>query len=383
MGITDMFKTKQFKSDIEKLSAENEYLKSLLSPEMLQANLLHEEIISLNKEKTQIIASITAAQRECEKLNRTIDSLNTSIKTKQKYLVILDDEALYQDFGLYTPVYNLMNSEAYKDKLSVVRERQKVMIKNNTAVDFPTNFTYNNSLAQGKKLVADNVKQILRAFNNECEAIIDKVKFNNVESIRKRIIKSCEDLNKLNSKMHISIKPSYLDLKLQEMNLCYEYAMKKQEEKEEAKRIREEQREAQKLQREIDEARKKSEKERAHYNNALQHILEQIKHASDLEKELLENRRTEIENQLSTIEDELRQIDYRQANQKAGYVYVISNIGSFGKDIYKIPVPDELGEALLYAPRVARKNNSQKGSNNKKGYRRNNGKFAKKRVNKS
>ena len=54
-----------------------------------------------------------------------------------------------------------------------------------------------------------------------------------------------------------------------------------------------------------------------------------------------------------------------------------------GKDIYKIPVPDELGEAPLYAPRVARKNNSQKGSNNKKGYRRNNGKFAKKRVNKS
>ena len=54
-----------------------------------------------------------------------------------------------------------------------------------------------------------------------------------------------------------------------------------------------------------------------------------------------------------------------------------------GKDIYKIPVPDDLGEAPLYAPRVARKNNSQKGSNNKKGYRRNNGKFAKKRVNKS
>ena len=54
-----------------------------------------------------------------------------------------------------------------------------------------------------------------------------------------------------------------------------------------------------------------------------------------------------------------------------------------GKDIYKIPVPYELGEAPLYAPRVARKNNSQKDPNNKKGYRRNNGKFAKKRVNKS
>lgn len=78
------------------------------------------------------------------------------------------------------------------------------------------------------------------------------------EIIRKRIIKSCEDLNKLNSKMQISISPGYLDLKLQEMNLCYEYAMKKQEEKEEQKRIREEQREAQKSQREIEEVVRKN-----------------------------------------------------------------------------------------------------------------------------
>lgn len=289
-------------------------------------------------------------------MNRSVDSLDAAIREKQKYLVILDDEMLYQEFGLYTPVYNLMNSEAYKDRLQVVRQNQRLMIKNNTASSFPTNFTYNNSLAQGKKLVADNVKQILRAFNNECEAIIDKVKFNNVESIRKRIIKSCEDLNKLNSKMHIAITPSYLDLKLQEMNLCYEYAMKKQEEKEEARRIREEQREAQKLQREIDEAKKKSEKERTHYSNALQRILSQMEHASVTERELLESRRTEIENQLSTIENELRQIDYRQANQKAGYVYIISNIGSFGKDIYKIGMTrrleptdrvDELGDASI------------------------------------
>lgn len=126
------------------------------------------------------------------------------------------------------------------------------------------------------------------------------------EIIRKRIIKSCEDLNKLNSKMQISISPGYLDLKLQKMNLCYEYAMKKQEEKEEQKRIREEQREAQKSQREI--------------------------------------------------EEELKQIDYREANQRAGYVYIISNIGSFGENIYKIGMTrrldtmdrvDELGDASV------------------------------------
>lgn len=349
MAITDVFKTRQFKNDIERLTAENNYLNSLLTPEMRQAVSINAEIQRLNAEKQSVQASVEA-------LTQQVQTLNNEIQRKKAFIIFMDDEILYQDFGLYTPVYNLMNSEMYKDKLAVVRERQKNMIKNNTAAYFPTNFTYNNSLAQGKKLVADNVKQILRAFNNECEAIIDKVKFNNVESIRKRLIKSCEDLNKLNAKMQISITPSYLDLKLQELNLCYEYAIKKQAEKEEQKRIREEQREAQKLQREIEEARRTSEKERSHYRNALHRLEIQMQSANEIERTILEERRLEVQRQLDNIEEEIRKIDYREANQRAGYVYIISNIGSFGENIYKIGMTrrlepmdrvDELGDASV------------------------------------
>ncbi len=356
MGIADVFRTKQFKNDIDRLQAENNYLNSLLTPEMKTAVSINTEIQRLANEKELIQADIENCKKQHQKIIQEICSLNSEIEQKKRYIIYLDDETLYQDFGLYTPVYNLMNSEIYKDKLAVVRERQKTMIKNNTAANFPSNFTYNNSIAQGKKLVADNVKQILRAFNNECEAIIDKVKFNNVESIRKRIIKSCEDLNKLNSKMQISITPSYLDLKLQEMNLCYEYALKKQEEKEEQKRIREEQREAQKLQKEIEEARKTSEKERTHYRNALHRIEVQMQSATEIERTILEERHLEMQQQLDHIEEEIRKIDYREANQRAGYVYIISNIGSFGENIYKIGMTrrlepmdrvDELGDASV------------------------------------
>lgn len=356
MGITDIFKTKQFKNDIERLAAENAYLNSLLTPEMRTAVSINAEIQKLTAEKLSIQTSIEEHQEQCEELLQEINLLDKEVEEKKELVIILDDELLYQDFGLYTPIYNLMNSEMYKDKLAVVREQQKNMIKNNKAANFPTNFTYNNSLAQGKKLVADNVKQILRAFNNECDAIIDKVKFNNVEAIRKRIIKSCEDLNKLNSKMQISITPTYLDLKLQEMNLCYEYAIKKQEEKEEQKRIREEQREAQKLQKEIEEARKTSEKERIHYKNALHRLEIQLQSANDVERAILEEKHLEMQEQLNNIEEEIRKIDYREANQRAGYVYIISNIGSFGENIYKIGMTrrlepmdrvDELGDASV------------------------------------
>ena len=356
MGITDVFKTKHFKNDIERLTAENNYLNSLLTPEMKTAVSINAEIQRLVGEKQTIQAEIEELKKQRQRIGQEIWSLNNEVEQKKSLIIYLDDETLYQDFGLYTPVYNLMNSEMYKDKLTIVRERQKAMIKSNTAVNFPTNFTYNDSLAQGKKLVADNVKQILRAFNNECEAIIDKVKFNNVESIRKRIIKSCEDLNKLNSKMHISITPSYLDLKLQEMNLCYEYTLKKQEEKEQQKRIRAEQREIQKLQKEIEEARRKSEKERIHYRNALHRLEIQMQSANEIERAILEERHLEMQQQLNNIEEEIRKIDYREANQRAGYVYIISNIGSFGENIYKIGMTrrldpmdrvDELGDASV------------------------------------
>lgn len=356
MAITDVFKTKQFKSDIERLTSENQYLNSLLTPEMKTAVAINAEIQKLAAEKDSIQAEIEESKKKRQELVQEIFSLDREIEKKKEFIIFMDDEMLYQDFGLYTPVYNLMNSEMYKNKLAVVREQQKSLIKNNKAANFPTNFTYNNSLAQGKKLVADNVKQILRAFNNECEAIIDKVKFNNVEAIRKRIIKSCEDLNKLNSKMQISIAPSYLDLKLQEMNLCYEYEIKKQEEKEEQKRIREEQREAQKLQKEIEEARRTSEKERIHYRNALHRIEIQMQSANETERAILEERRLEMQQQLENIEEEIKQIDYREANQRAGYVYIISNIGSFGENVYKIGMTrrlepmdrvDELGDASV------------------------------------
>lgn len=308
-----------------------------------------EEINNLQTKMRQLETDEQKKRTEILKLSRTIAD-------KKAEIVQLDDEILYQDFGIYTPIYNLMNSQAYKDRIAVVRARQKEMIKSDTACTFPTNITQDGSVAKGKKLVKDQVKQILRSFNSECEMAIDKVKFNNIESIRKRIEKSRDALNKMNASLGISITPAYLSLKLEELNLCYEYAVKKQEEKEEARRIREEQREEQKLLKEIEAARKKAKKEQEHYQNALSQVLNQLESASDDEKEALLAKKQEIESHLSGIDTEIKSIDYREANQRAGYVYVISNIGSFGENIYKIGMTrrlepqdrvDELGDASV------------------------------------
>ena len=67
-------------------------------------------------------------------------------------------------------------------------------------------------------------------------------------------------------------------------------------------------------------------------------------------------KKAELENQLKDIDKAIKDIDYREANQRAGYVYVISNIGAFGPDVYKIGMTrrldpqdrvDELGDASV------------------------------------
>ena len=154
--------------------------------------------------------------------------------------------------------------------------------------------------------------------------------------------------------MDISIKPAYLNLKIEELQLAFEYQLKKQEEKEAQKAARAELREAARLQKEIEAQRKKIEKEHTHYQTAYEHLLKQLEQAPD--DPALLAKKIDLENQLSDIDKAIKDIDYREANQRAGYVYVISNIGAFGPDVYKIGMTrrldpqdrvDELGDASV------------------------------------
>jgi hypothetical protein len=73
----------------------------------------------------------------------------------------------------------------------------------------------------------------LRAFNGECESLIAKVKWNNVNQIKERIKKSFATINKISESQQVTIQNEYLELKLKELALEYEFQLKRQKEKEE------------------------------------------------------------------------------------------------------------------------------------------------------
>ncbi len=363
MGFIDNFKGKQYKQESEELKfklkkaeSELEQLKSTFTPDMYDVVNLKEQKQKIEIDIENLNSTINNKLTEIQSLAQNIENLNDVIKSKQSEIVVLDEEIEFQSFGLYQPKYDFLNSEIYKNKLKEIRDKQKQLVKSGSAVVGNFNWEVNGSKAQGNKMVKDMQKLLLRAFNSECDELIDKVKFNTFDTAVKRMKKSVEAISKLAKIMNVSITTEYFNLKYEELCLALEYRKKKQDEKEEQKEIRARLREEAKLQKEIEEARKKIYKEQNHYQNALQKIEAQINSASEEEKSALLAKKTEIENELTEIDKSIKDIDYRESNAKAGYVYIISNIGSFGENVYKIGMTrrldpmervDELGDASV------------------------------------
>lgn len=334
MGLLDFLQTPK----IRKLQREIETLQQLLTPEQSYGKSLVELISQLETEEIQQKEKLTTLREECYRLEQTVTSLNETIQQKKDELVILDQELLLQEFGLYEPIYDFANSDQYKAKLEENRKKQKDLIKNKTGVSYYDHWTVDGSRAKGRKMNNDNIKQIIRTFNVECESIIDRLTFANVESMKKRINKSYDALNKMNQSNRVALKPNFLQLKLEELQLAYEYQVKKQEEKEEQRRIKEALREQARVQKELEEQRKNSLKDLKHFDTALQKIKAQLQapSLSTEEREALMEKEQQLTTKVESINQQLEDIDYRQTNQRAGYVYIISNIGAFGENVYKI-----------------------------------------------
>lgn len=340
---------KKEKEEIARLNAEMQSLRDAMPSESRTLDDINREIKEAREELARVQANLESRQDELK------DTMH-ELKDAKSQLVETNEEVLMQSFGLYTPQYSFMNADEYKAHLLEIRAKQKDMIKNKTAVSGNMNWTVNGNASKGKKMVSDMQKLLLRAFNSECDDVIEHVKYSNIDACEKRITASRDAISKLGTIMEVGIQPKYYRLKMEELHLAFEYAQKKQQEKEEQKEARARMREEAKLAREIEEERKKLEKEQQHYQNALQRINAQLEAASDADRAAIEEKKAELMAQLDKIDKEFADVDYREANQRAGYVYVISNIGAFGENVYKIGMTrrldpqdrvDELGDASV------------------------------------
>jgi hypothetical protein len=270
-------------------------------------------------------------------------SLNSDYQNaKNIYDKLMQEIAIYEtdlelmSFGVYKPQYNFDTAEEYKEKLKQVLDKQKERISNKVAAICNTAWEVSGSKKLGQEMINRQIKLMLRAFNGECDTLIAKVKWNNIDKSNERIIKSWGDLNILGVSNDVKITEEFMQLKLAELKLTHEYEVKKYEEKEEQRRIQEIMREEERAQREYERAQQDAEKEELNYQKALEKAKKDLEKTSGSEFDKMSLKIKELEEQLKNAHEKKERALSMAQQTKSGYVYVISNIGSFGEDIYKI-----------------------------------------------
>lgn len=313
-----------------------------------------------NDEVNEITIKIETLEREY--------SANYSIFKKLKEQILLySEDCKIIDSGLYAPIFNFDTSDEFRTRILQNHEQQKLLIKENKAITSGDDKVYYQHeykflTAHYKKSITSYKKLILLGFNSECDALISKAKWNNLGNIRLKIqdiynrinlqsIEFCgfillqnSIVNKQNYNSNefrerfqthmIQITQPFLALKYEELALYHEFELKKHQEKEEHQRVRELLREEEKARRDFEKARREADAEEVLVKKQLE--IAKLRANEDKENYELKKRIQELEYKLDAIED-IRERALSMAQQtKRGYIYVISNIGSFGEDVYKI-----------------------------------------------
>lgn len=254
------------------------------------------------------------------------DALAAAVVSARQELVELNDAALLQQVGIYEYHHPLENADAYKIRLADLRTRIKDSVRGKDAILASDRFAYNNSLAQGRRMTSDLSKLMLRAYNAEADNCVRSLRAGSIHAAVKRLDTAVESIARLGSLMEMRVSPDYHALRIEELQLTSDYLFKVQEEREAAREERERLREERKAEQELAAERERLDKERTHYANALAALQQQGKTAEA----------ADLEARIAAIDTAIQANDFRAANIRAGYVYVISNIGAFGSNVVKI-----------------------------------------------
>ncbi len=311
--------------------------------EVLEQKLLSlKSQIEIEKVKLADIKSQLRLTKEVIKLDNVIADRKEYKNKLENEISLLNDTLEMQEFGFFERRYNFSDSTQYKDKLDTLRMKQKSKVKNGLAGVITTPLMLDNSKSKGEAMQKQLIKAAIRGFNGEADAHLVKVSVSNVDKKVQALRKAFEQLNKMYERNKVQITHSYLDLKIEELRLAAEYELQKQEEKELLREQRAKEKEDKKLQAEIANKRKQLEKDRKHFKQMLTNVEKLLKTANPNEIDKLKTQLSEYQDKLSELDKIEEDIDYREGHATAGYVYIISNIGAFGEDVYKIGVTRRL-----------------------------------------
>ena len=273
---------------------------------------LHGLLEEIAQQEAQLASQSAAARAELAQLQSQVLDVRLALDV--------------QEFGLYDFEHPAEDSASLANALSALRAQIKQVVATGGAISAAPNFTFNGSTAKGNQFVKGMSKTMLAAYNAEAENAIKTVKAGGLSTARARLDRVVTQVQSNGQMINLHIEPYYHQLRLQELTLAAKHQEALKAEKDTERERRAELREQRRAEEELRRERERLEKERDHYANAAA----ALRARGDLAGA------EELEARLADVDRAIRDVDYRAANIRAGYVYVISNIGAFGDRMVKI-----------------------------------------------
>jgi hypothetical protein len=287
-----------------------------------QATRNEEKIIKEAQIKAEEIAGEAyKLKNEADNLKNTVQALNNKIKGYgDEYIIpsysLLDD--LAQDYGFTQAGDDLKNA----------RERTKAMVKNGTAAKCEYVETYRKDTA---------INFVTDAFNGKVDSILSSIKHDNFGILKQKIVDAYHLVNNLGRAFRNAvITETYLSSRIDELKYSVLVMEIKRKEQEEQRQIKEQLREEEKARREIEKALRDAAKEEEMLTKAMEKLKSQMDKASEEQKAKYESQIAELEQKWKEAEERNQRALSMAQQTKSGHVYVISNVGSFGENVYKI-----------------------------------------------
>lgn len=296
-------------AELEKLRKSHAFLKEHGGPEAWDA-----------------VAIVRQAKQEAGETRTLIEKYTERIRLLKDELEVVTEQVEIKDAGLDI----LENPASHAVKLQIqikkVDSDIKELARSKKAIT-ASDFYDGVERKAASNQISNSVKRLaLLSFDSQAQVLLSKVTVANLETSIERMLRLAETIKKLGKGCDVSVNGKYVKLWIKQLMLAVEYMKAKKLDQDLQREHKAELREQAKVERELEQEKKRLEKEMTHYRN----VLARLGDAADGEAG------NELREQISKIEAAIADVDYRQANQRAGYVYVISNIGAFGENMVKI-----------------------------------------------
>ncbi|MCZ8371889.1 DUF4041 domain-containing protein [Phocaeicola sp. KGMB11183] len=238
------------------------------------------------------------------------------------------DEYLKPTFSLLDDLAEEFGYDEAGQRLKDAREKTKMLIKSGNASKC-------DYVETNRRTTAENF--VLDAFNGKVDSILSMIKKDNHGILEQKIRDAYSLVNNLGMAFrNAHITDVYLEARLDELKWGAIVNELKLQEREEQRRIKEQIREEERARREYERAMKEAAKEEETIRRAMEKAQQAIEKASAEQKAKYETQLAELQIKLQEAEAKNQRALSMAQQTKSGHVYIISNIGSFGEDVFKI-----------------------------------------------